>query len=365
MPSEKANGIQVAYNCESFLNSGAGVELLLPRRFGCKGSDDISAFYNIDKTLPVKRIWCLDLFFSKMISGGRILSEIAFAIQSLSFYKFVAFHLMFKRTDVIYTRDPFLGLFLFFKRRKFLELHNFPQSWIGKSVYWFLLKTFSGVIVISEGLKKNVPGNVILARDGVKKELFDIETNKAQASDLPVFLYSGSLYEWKGVDLLLKAFKSVSDKALLYIVGGSFDEKDSERLKNIVSDLDIKNVVFVGHVEYKKTPLYLKTADFLVLPNMPGSKISELYTSPLKLFEYMLAKRLIIAADLPSLTEILNEKNSLLFKAGDLKSLEEILRKALDLKNKEKLIDNAYKDGLNFTWDARSKKILKFINERI
>lgn len=370
IPSGKANGIQVAYNCEAFLNSGADVELLLPKRF--KKTDNIFSFYNLGRTFPVRRIPCLDLFFSKMISGRRILSEIAFAIQALSFYKFVAFHLMFKRTDVIYTRDPFLGLFLFFKRRKFLELHNFPQSWFGKLVYFFLLRMFSGVIVISEGLKKNVSGHVLLARDGVKKELFDMEVSRDHArsmvsikSNLPIFLYSGSLYEWKGVDLLLKAFKSVSKEALLYIVGGSFDEKDSARLKKTVADLSVKNVFFAGHIEYKKIPLYLKAADFLVLPNTKGAKISELYTSPLKLFEYMLAKRLIIASDLPSISEIMNEKNSLLFKAGDLKSLQEVLRKALDLKNKEDLIDNAYKDGLNFTWEVRSKNILNFINEHI
>ncbi len=373
IPNEKANSIQVLQNCEAFQNAGVDVSLVSPLRLESFFDRDINLwdYYSIDRKFDMKRLPCVDFFLGGFFSRAPVISDFLYFLQSSTFYFVVFLYLLFKKPDIIYTRDTLLGLCPGLKN-KFLELHDFPKSRLGKMLYKKLLRKFDKIIVISENLKKDVlklspSSNIFVAPDGAKKSLFDIDISKKHArkqlkipEGLPIFLYSGSLYSWKGVDLLIEAFKSVCDKSRLYIVGSSFKPSDISRIKRLIKKLGVKNIKFTGHIGHKEVPLYLKAADFFVLPNLPGTKISELYTSPLKLFEYMLVKRPIIAADLPSIREILNDKNAILFEAGDVNSLEVALKKVLS-EEADEVVDKAYSDGLDFTWQKRVENILSFM----
>ena len=62
---------------------------------------------------------------------------------------------------------------------------------------------------------------------------------------------------------------------------------------------------------------YTEIADVLVLPNSAKDKMN-LYTSPIKMFEYMASKRPIVASSLPSIKEILSDQdNAILFNPND------------------------------------------------
>ena len=61
----------------------------------------------------------------------------------------------------------------------------------------------------------------------------------------------------------------------------------------------------------------LADADVLVLPN-PASAISNRFTSPLKLFDYMASGRPIVASNLPAIREILRDtENAVLVEPGN------------------------------------------------
>ena len=58
---------------------------------------------------------------------------------------------------------------------------------------------------------------------------------------------------------------------------------------------------------------WLAAADILVIPTSGKEPIGARYTSPMKLFEYMAARLPIIAAKVPSLTEILSDDSAFWF----------------------------------------------------
>ena len=80
----------------------------------------------------------------------------------------------------------------------------------------------------------------------------------------------------------------------------------------------------------------------------------------MKLFEYLMSKRPIIASDLPSIREIAKEADIIYFEADNPKNLSEAIEKALarnlgiDYKKNEEII-NVH------SWSKRAERILKNI----
>ena len=123
----------------------------------------------------------------------------------------------------------------------------------------------------------------------------------------------GAFYEWKGVPLLLEAWRRnfINDEQKeLVLIGGTPHELPAE-LRGI------PHTVIIPHVPSDTIATYLRAADILVLPNIPVTEEAIRYTSPIKLFEYMASGRPIIASDLPSIREIVSDEMVLFTKAGD------------------------------------------------
>jgi glycosyltransferase involved in cell wall biosynthesis len=77
-----------------------------------------------------------------------------------------------------------------------------------------------------------------------------------------VFLYVGRLIERKGVDLLIRAAKSLPDEDIGVVIVGDGEEREAlERLA--AGD---RRIVFAGRAGYRETPRYYALADVLVLP---------------------------------------------------------------------------------------------------
>ena len=122
------------------------------------------------------------------------------------------------------------------------------------------------------------------------------------------------------------------------------------------------NILILGQKQYSEIPYYLKSADVLVLPNSGKSNISKEWTSPIKMFEYMASKKPIIASDLPSLREILNENNAVLVRSDDFKALVNGIKMALNNINfSAKISTQAFKDVKQYTWEKRANNIIRFI----
>ncbi|MDI6591894.1 MAG: glycosyltransferase family 4 protein [Patescibacteria group bacterium] len=376
IPTEKAHGIQIMKMCEAFSDlkihgSEFKVELVVPMRFNYIKEDPFS-YYGIERKFKIKKLPSLDL-----IPLDKVLGIFAFLIQSLTFYFFAFFYLLFKRADILYTRDKLFLFFSIFKNNLIYEAHSFPKNYF---LYSLFLKRVKGIIVITQKLKnlfveKEVSQEKILvAPDGVDFEKFDIKVSQEECRkklNLPlgkkIVLYTGHLYEWKGATTLLKAawkFETQNPKSetLFVFVGGT--KRDIENFKEKAKNLN--NVKIVGHRPYTEIPYWLKAADVLVLPNTAKEDISKYWTSPIKLFEYMASKKPIVASDLPSIREILSRNNAILVKPDDPQELIQGIKKALENKNlTEKISNQAFQDVQEYSWEARTKRISGFIENKL
>lgn len=173
-----------------------------------------------------------------------------------------------------------------------------------------------------------------------------------------IVMYSGHLYRHKGIYTLLDAAKLLPSDFMICVLGGT--PVDISAVKAYINANKINNVTVLGYASYYKVSQYIASADILVLPNSSKNKFSRVYTSPLKLFEYMASGNIIVSSDVPSLREILNEGNSILVAPDDPKALAEGIRKAAN-KKLSKLASQAKKEAAVYSWDERAGKILGFI----
>ena len=365
IPTEKAHGIQIMKMCEAFGNEKALVELVLPRRFNWINKDPFR-YYGIKRIFKITKLPCLDfIVFDKYIGHLGLWAE------SLTFSISVFFYILFRKADIFYTRDKLLMPLAIFKKNIIFETHTFPKNYF---LYSFFLKRIKGIIVITQKLKellinKGIAGDkIIIAPDGVDLAQFYIGETKDDCRkklglpfDKKIVLYSGHLYAWKGVDTLAEAARnfqlSISNYQFVF-VGGT--EKDIEEFRQKMKD--IKNILIAGHRPHQEIPLWLKAADVLVLPNSGKEEISKHWTSPLKMFEYMASKRPIVASDLSSIREVLNEGNAILVEPDNPSALGKGIEKALEIQElADEISVKAFQDVRQYTWQKRAEKILSRI----
>jgi glycosyltransferase involved in cell wall biosynthesis len=178
--------------------------------------------------------------------------------------------------------------------------------------------------------------------------------------------YAGHLYPWKGVELLLDALAELPG-AVALIVGGHPGETDLPRLRDRARQLGLADrVTFTGMVRPPEVAARLEDADVLVLPN-PATAVSQRYTSPLKLFEYLAMGRPVVASDLPAFREVLRHgENALLFEAGNASALASAVRIVIgDRALAESMARRAFETARAYSWDARAERLDALFGEAV
>lgn len=177
-------------------------------------------------------------------------------------------------------------------------------------------------------------------------------------TSFPVAAYAGHLYPWKGVDVFARALALCPGIHGL-IIGGHAGESDLGRVQALVRELGLADrVTITGHVPPADVHQHLSKATMLVLPNTP-SAISERYTSPLKLFEYLGLAKPIVASRLPAILEVLTDgQTALLVPPGDARALADALSRIADdeaLARDLGAAAGALAPG--YTWDRRAERL--------
>lgn len=357
MPTEKAHGVQIMKTCEALADCGCDIELLVPWRFN-KIKDDPFRYYGIKNNFKIVSIPSLDFI---------CLGRAGFLVHSLIFSKIAVFYSLFKKSDIIYSRDE-MPLFLasFFKKNIFWETHIGSFNFIVKR----LLGKCKGIIAITGGLKKFYEGKgvardrIVVAPDGIDLGDFLKNFDKPESRkrlglplDKKIVMYIGRLDGWKGVETLFAAAKLLSEVQFV-VIGGETNQ--ITKLKK-----EYPKIVFLGQHPYRELGENQAAADVLVLPNTGKDDVSVHFTSPLKLFSYMASNRPIVASDLPSIKEVLTDSEAYLAKPDDPTSFVENIKAVFENYDmaKEKA-GKALEKAKNYQWKNRAETILNFIKER-
>lgn len=393
LPTEKAHGIQIMNMCASFASqkrritqtgaqtntdSAIEVTLIVPRRRNPLNADPFE-YYGVERNFSICAIQVLDFL------ALPFLKKLGFILETASFMTSLLWHLRYDVFDVYYTRDLAIAALISRRIPVFYEVHSFPErpTWLHRRAW----KRVKGIIVISDGLRTaliehGVPENkILLARDAVDMKHFQITESRAEcraALQLPIdkkiAVYTGHLYAWKGANILAQAAEflyptsntghqtsDITRKPVeVYLVGGTDEDVAAFRARYHAPNLHI-----VGRRAPREIPLWLKAADVLVLPTSGKEPIGAQYTSPMKLFEYMASGTPIVATDIPSLREVLNESTACLILPDDAMALAEgVVRVLGDEQWARRLASAAQTRVTEYSWENRAKQIEAFIKQR-
>ena len=227
-----------------------------------------------------------------------------------------------------------------------------------------------------EHVKRGVPSEKILVlEDGVDLSLYnDLSDDKIELRgklNLPnnkiLLTYCGGLYREKGIEDILKLAKKLSadERFELIIVGGFRAQVDE--WENYATTNDIKNVNFKGFVPNAMVPQYLKASDILLMPYPDLDQFVQMdinSTSPLKLFEYMAAKRPIVTSIVPVIEKIIDHKKSgMLAELGNVKQLSEMVYQLIEEpKLSSEISENAWRIVQKYSWKKRCMQIIEYYN---
>ncbi len=366
MPTEKAHGIQLAKMCEAFVKQGVDLELILPRKINLE-KDSIESFYELRSPLKVKKLPVLH--FGTSYWADFTLSALTF---SISYFIYMILEKLKGRKGVIYTIDldyfsfsliPLLGM------PYFMEIHGEKKNTLAHRL---MFRSVRGIITINRYIKRqlmetfSIPSEKIIVHpNGIDLDLFSGAISRDEArlklglkKDVAIALYTGQFYDWKGLEILV-SLASRLDGIYLYVVGGT-----PEEFKKLTGINEIpSNMVIAGRAEFKDIPLWLAASDVLAVIGTKKNNYSYLYTSPMKLFEYLAAKRPIVASETPSNKEIVSEKEVLFYEPDNADDFAEKVRFAA--RNRDAMssyIDAGLRKAKEFSWENRARRIIEFIN---
>ena len=378
IPTEKAHGVQIMKMCEAFVQCGLEMELVVPFRVQTaqmRQVKDVWSYYGVEPRFKLRRLPSLDLLWT---IRWMPIQYVLFYIQALTFFPCAVGYCLWHGSDVVYTRGWMFVLLWSLVRwvrghTLVLEEHTFPHrgGW-GAWLHLWASRHTDRLVVITHRLKERyvaagIPAErVLVAPDGVDLAQFEPPVDRAEARKqlgLPlqakIVCYTGHLFEWKGVYVLIDAALHIPE-ALFLAVGGMAE--DRERLRSYAAEQSVENVHVIAHVSPIEVPTFLFAADVLVLPNPGREPISREYTSPLKLFEYMASGTPIVATDLPSVREILYDgDNAVLVTPGEPQALAAGIQRVLSHAELAAHIGRrARANAAQHTWMERARRIERF-----
>jgi glycosyltransferase involved in cell wall biosynthesis len=166
--------------------------------------------------------------------------------------------------------------------------------------------------------------------------------------------FVGSIFPYHGVHLLIEAFSQLDEKVdtRLLIVGdgAALPELKAQALSAGVLD----RCIFTGSVPHRKVYPLMENMDICCMPD------SNWYGSPVKIFEYGLMKKPVIAPDVGPVRDVMKDGEDAILVKPKAEALKAALEKLVEDRNLRDELSHSWHEKvlLNHTWDAAAKKVL-------
>ncbi len=347
IPSKSAYSIHVMKMCEAFSKLGYETNLFTINR---KNLSKIFKIYNIKYKFNIVSVFNN---FKKINFLLRILFSIKIFIKKKN------------KRSIFISRSIIFAIFAsVFKKNVVLELHH-EITGLSKYIYLFLryLKLIQNLkyIFLHKDLrdfyKIEAKKNIVL-NDASNIENFKQRKNKKIKNTC---VYIGSFFEGKGIEQIFRLAKQ-NKKVFFHIYG------EKRFLKHQKKESNIK--VF-DYVSYSKIPKILSHYEIALMPYQKKVKGRssiwlEKYMSPLKMFDYLAARMIIIASDLRVYKHILKDNfNCKLIKVNDDKKWSKAINSLIKSNKRGKYLKkNAFQTAKKYTWDKRCMKVISFAKEK-
>lgn len=289
------------------------------------------------------------------IAGSEALRKKYLVNRSLRFLKSHKF-------EAVFTRFEAFGIAASRIFPTILELHDITNIEDPHGLQQALLQQNLKILCISENLKKllNKRGfpeeKMLVAHDGVNLAKFqqpDLEP--LFSSPKKVVGYAGHLYPDRGILMIIAAAAANQDLEF-HLAGGN--AADVGKYRREAKAQNLTNIVFYGNLPHRQIPAFLASCDYLI---MPYSKTLNTFDScsPLKVFEYMAMGKVIITADLPTIGEVLSQRNALIFEADNQAQFQQHLSRLRSGEvDEQTLAENARRDVQQYSWRKRAQMVL-------
>ena len=205
---------------------------------------------------------------------------------------------------------------------------------------------------------------VTVIPNGVSPSDFSVTPLPIREGREPVLLYIGTLADWQGLDIVIKALPKILElqPVKLHIVGRG-RSRQRKMLAKQIRKLGLEDHVTVQPaVPHHEIPELISQADICVAPLSLNDRNVTQGACPIKVLEYMAAGRPLLASNMPIVRELVREDvDGLLFSPNDPNDLARQATLLLkDVELSQRLAESAAAHVREkFTWHESQKKLGK------
>ena len=257
------------------------------------------------------------------------------------------------------------------------DVRQIRFRWLARKIENYVFSKAAVIIVVSNYLKNKIfneynvfENRIVVTPNAIDPDEFKVYPNLAshnyalskvtEFSDNRLIVgFVGVFVPWHGLEFLIDVFSELIHRikirepiGLLLVGDGPIRKKIDTKIKNKL----LTDYVFItGKILHNQVKYYINLFDIAIMPD------SNPFGSPIKIFEYMIMEKPIVAPGYDPITEVLiHEKTALLFKPCN---KEECLEQLCSLTDNPQLRENlgrrAKEVVLNkHTWDKNIDIIL-------
>lgn len=363
VPHVRAYGIQIAKMSEALIEAGAELTIVIPKTLASER--DMQAVNGLRTPVRTVVLSGLDWY-----DKGRIPFLIASLVFMISSFVYLMREKRRGNIDCVYTVDmdtfsyallPLTGV------PCIAEMHGAKRPTFANR---FFFRRARSIVATNQEIADTLADTFSIARErilvepnGVDLSEFEHAPDKSAARSqlsLPaggrIALYAGRFYAWKGLEILVRA-AALSPDVQWYVIGGTEDS-----FKKFTGTHTLpENVHVMGDKSSPEIPIWLAAADTLLILGTKTHEQSYRFTAPMKIYEYMAARRPVVAAGTPALRGIIQENEANFYTPDDAVDLVRAITSTIENDTKNQ-IERAREASAHHTWLKRAQRVLSTLS---